>query len=160
LTISLIRDKIVTEGGAIMAKPELKILIGLHRAANAVDRKTSQIAAEYGLTLGQFAVLEALYHKGDLTVGQVQEAILSTSGTIPVIVGRLEQQGYLTRRRDEGDRRCWILHLTEPGRALIAEVYPKNEDMIIRQMDCWTDEEKDELVSLLKRFGGKNGKKS
>ena len=76
-----------------MSKPELKILIGMHRTANAIDRKTAQIAGAYGLTLGQFSVLEALYHKGDLTVGQVQEAILSTSGTIPVIVGKLEKEG-------------------------------------------------------------------
>ena len=137
-----------------MAKPELKILIGMHRAVNAIDRKTARITAAYGLTLGQFAVLEALYHKGDLTVGQVQEAVLSTSGTIPVIVGRLERDGYLTRCQDEGDRRRWMLHLTEPGRELIARVYPENEEMIIRQMDCWTDEEKQMLVSLLQRFGG------
>lgn len=137
-----------------MAKPELKILIGLHRAANAIDRQTARIAAAYGLTLGQFAVLEALYHKGDLTVGQVQAAILSTSGTIPLIVGKLEQRGYLTRCEDAGDRRCRVLHLTEAGRRLIAEVYPQNEAMILRQMDCWTDAEKQTLVSLLKRYGG------
>jgi MarR family 2-MHQ and catechol resistance regulon transcriptional repressor len=141
-----------------MAKPELKILIGLHRTANAIDRKTAQIAAEYDLTLGQFAVLEALFHKGDLTVGQVQEAILSSSGTIPLIVGKLEQRGYLTRCQDKEDRRRWNLHLTEAGRAVIAAVYPQNEEMIIRQMDCWTEEEKNTLVTLLQRFGGIHGK--
>jgi len=142
-----------------MAKPELKILIGLHRTANDIDRMTSRISAAYGLTLGQFAVLESLYHKGNLTVGQVQESILSTSGTIPLIVRNLEQRAYLTRCRDEEDRRCFILHLTEKGRRLIEKVYPQNEEMIIRQMDCWSDEEKETLVSLLKRYGGtKNGK--
>lgn len=141
-----------------MAKPELKLLIGLHRTANAIDRKTSQIAAEYGLTLGQFAVLEALYHKGDLTVGEVQKAILSTSGTIPVIVNKLERQGYLTRCQDAEDRRKCNLHLTETGRDLIAEVYPKNEAMILQQMTCWTTQEKEQMVSLLLRFGGIHGK--
>ncbi|WP_458863067.1 MarR family winged helix-turn-helix transcriptional regulator [Acidaminobacterium chupaoyuni] len=140
-----------------MSKPELKILIGLHRAANAIDRQTARLAAPFGLTLGQFAVLEALYHKGDLTVGQVQQAILSTSGTIPLIVAKLEQQGYVTRTQDEEDRRRWILHLTDEGRELIAEVYPLNEAMILRQMDCWSDEEKETLVTLLKRFGGNHG---
>ena len=141
-----------------MAKAELKILIGMHRAANALDRKTARIAGKHGLTLGQFAVLEALLHKGDLTVGQVQEAILSTSGTIPLIVGKLEARGYLARRQDEGDRRRSILHLTDAGRALIETVYPLNEDMIIREMNCWTDEEKELLAALLKRFGGTHGK--
>ena len=144
-----------------MAKPELKILIGLHRAANAVDRKTSQIAAEYGLTLGQFAVLEALYHKGDLTVGQVQEKILSTSGTIPLIVNNLEKRALLERRQDENDRRRCILHLTEEGRTLIARVYPQNEKIIIEQMSCWTADEQETLARLLKKFGDdKNDKNS
>lgn len=52
---------------------ELKILIGMHRAVNKIDGKTIKIVKQYGLSLGQFAVLEALYHKGDMTVGQVQE---------------------------------------------------------------------------------------
>lgn len=140
-----------------MAKPELKILIGLHRTANEIDRKTARIAAQFGLTLGQFAVLEALYHKGDLTVGQVQDAILSSSGTIPLIVNKLAQKGYLTRKQDDNDRRCYILQLTPVGRALIEQVYPLNEEMILRQMDCWSAQEKDTLVTLLQRFGGKHG---
>jgi MarR family 2-MHQ and catechol resistance regulon transcriptional repressor len=142
-----------------MSKPELKILIGLHRASNALDRKTSRIAAAGGLTLSQFAVLEALYHKGDLTVGQVQKAVLSTSGTIPVVVEKLSRDGYLTRCQDEKDHRLRVLHITDSGRALIARIYPENEEMIIREMDCWTDKEKEKLVSLLQRFGEKhNGK--
>ena len=135
-----------------MSKPELKILIRMHRTANAIDRKTAQIAGAYGLTLGQFSVLEALYHKGDLTVGQVQEAILSTSGTIPVIVGKLEKEGMLTRCQDDKDRRKFILHLTDKGRKLIAEVYPKNEEMIISEMGCWSDDEKEQMAAMLLKF--------
>ena len=51
---------------------ELKILIGLHRVSNEIDRRTTRIVKCYGLSMGQFAVLEALFHKGDLTIGQVQ----------------------------------------------------------------------------------------
>lgn len=140
-----------------MARAELKILIGLHRAVNDLDRRTAQLAAAAGLTLGQFAVLEALYHKGDLTVGQVQEAILSSSGTIPLIVGKLEQRGLLTRRQDGADRRRFILSLTEKGRAQIAALYPRNEEMIVRQMECWSAAEQQTLAALLRRFGDREG---
>ncbi|WP_235899151.1 MarR family transcriptional regulator [Suipraeoptans intestinalis] len=47
------------------------------------------------MTLSQFAVLEALYSKGDLTVGEVREKILSSVGTIPVIVNNLVGRGYV-----------------------------------------------------------------
>lgn len=139
-----------------MAETELSVLIGLHRAANAIDRETARVASAHGLTLGQFAVLEALYHKGDMTVGQVQRKILSSSGTIPLIVNNLEKRGYLTRRPDDADRRRCILHITDKGRSLIAVVFPENERVIVAAMECWTDEEKRQLSTLLKKFEGEH----
>lgn len=143
-----------------MAKTEMKILIGLHRAVNYIDRQSARIFAEYQLTMGQFAVLEALYHKGDMTVGQVQEKILSSSGTIPLIINNLEKRGYLIRMEDETDKRRCILHITQSGQALMAEVYPRNEARIIELMETWTGEEKEQLAILLKKHGEKtNGEK-
>ncbi|WP_333651860.1 MarR family winged helix-turn-helix transcriptional regulator [Lacrimispora sp.] len=136
-----------------MAKKELKILIGLHRAVNYIDRQSVRIFSEYQLTMGQFAVLEALYHKGDMTVGQVQEKILSSSGTIPLIVNNLEKRGYLVRKTDSNDKRRCILHITEQGQELIGQVYPRNEARIIELMSGWTEEEKEQLAALLKKFG-------
>ena len=60
----------------------MKILIGLHRNVNTLDKKTAKIASEYHLTFSQFMVLEALYSKGDMSVGEVRERILSSVGTI------------------------------------------------------------------------------
>lgn len=139
-----------------MARTELSVLIGLHRTASAIDRQTARLCANHGLTLGQFAVLEALYHKGDMTVGQVQEKVLSSSGTIPVVVGNLEKRGYLERCADDKDARRRILHITDAGRGLIAEVFPENEKLIVEAMSCWTDEEKRQLSALLRKFGGRN----
>ncbi|GLC82519.1 MarR family winged helix-turn-helix transcriptional regulator [Lacrimispora brassicae] len=143
-----------------MAKTELKILIGLHRAVNYIDRQSTKIFSEYQLTLGQFAVLEALYHKGDMTIGQVQEKILSSSGTMPLIINNLEKRGYLIRETDSKDKRRCILHITAQGQELIGQVYPRNEARIIELMSHWTDEEKKELAILLKKFGDEiNGEK-
>jgi len=137
-----------------MSNPvELKILIGMHRAVNKIDGRTIKIVKQYGLSLGQFAVLEALYHKGDMTVGQVQEKILSTSGTIPVIIKNLEKSGYVTHRADECDKRKCILHITDKGADLIKQVFPENKEMIINSFNNLSDNEKDELLRLLKKLG-------
>lgn len=137
-----------------MSRPELKILIGLHRASNRIDRQSVRIFAKYGLTMGQFAVLEALYHKGDLTVGQVQEKILSSCGTMPVIIRNLETRNYLTRARDDEDKRRSILHITPEGSALMELVCPQNEAKIVELLDMLSDSEKDQLIMLLKKAGG------
>lgn len=136
-----------------MARSELKILIGLHRAVNYIDQQTARICGDHRLSIGQFSVLEALFHKGDLSVGQVQEKILSTSGTIAVIIGNLEARGYVIKERDDKDKRRFILSLTDAGRRLIEGAYPINEERIIEIMGVWTDEEQRSLAALLKKFG-------
>ena len=140
------------KGDSGMADIELKLLIGLHRVCNEIDRRSSQIFAQYGLSLGQFAVLEVLYHKGNLSVGEVQKKILSTSGTIPGIVNNLTKRGLLQRRTDVNDKRKCILHITEEGKKLMREVFPKNKTTIIDSMSNWSDEEKNQMLKILKKF--------
>ncbi|MDU4859911.1 MAG: MarR family winged helix-turn-helix transcriptional regulator [Terrisporobacter othiniensis] len=142
---------------------ELKIFIGMSRALNKINRATNKIYTKYGLTSAQFAVLEALYHKGDLSVGEVQAKILSTSGTIPVIVKNLEKEGFLEKRNDDRDKRRFILHITQKGRELMDIIYPENEAIITSMMNIWNKEEQEEILKYMKKFGGvedeKNDKK-
>ena len=134
-----------------MGRTEMKILIGLHRNVNALDKKTSKIAAEYNLTFSQFMVLEALYSKGDMSVGEVRERILSSVGTIPLIV----KMNYVERMCNEKDRRVCILHLTQEGYDVISKIVPRNEAMIAESMEVLDQEEKEKLLYLLKKIGGK-----
>lgn len=128
------------------------ILIGMHRMINQIDRRTAHIAAEHDLTLSQFGVLEALYHVGDLTVGEVKQKILSSDGTIPVVVKNLEKRGLLYRKQDPKDKRKSILSLTEAGQDVISKAYPENEKMIRDQLSVWTKEERRQLSLLLRKF--------
>lgn len=134
---------------------ELKILIGMHRNVNEIDKKTSKLASEYGLTTSQFAVLEALYSKGDMSVGMVRKHILSSMGTIPLIVDNLVKHDYVERLSDPKDRRVSILHLTPKGYDLIKELAPKNEDNIIDHMKVLSEAEKEQLLYLMKKLGGR-----
>ena len=138
-----------------MGRTEMKILIGLHRNVNALDKKTSKIAAEYNLTFSQFMVLEALYSKGDMSVGEVRERILSSVGTIPLIVNNLVKMNYVERMCNEKDRRVCILHLTQEGYDVISKIVPRNEAMIAESMEVLDQEEKEKLLYLLKKIGVK-----
>lgn len=143
-----------------MGKIEMKILIGLHRNVSLLDKKTSDIASEYHLTFSQFMVLEALYSKGDMTVGEVRDRILSSVGTISLIINNLVKMNYVERLPDENDRRVCVLRLTREGREIIRKAAPKNEEMILDSLSVLSDEEKQQMVYLLKKIGGKfNGEK-
>src|SRR5258708_40212975 len=62
-----------------------------------------------------FAVLEALLHKGPLPVNEIGKKILLTSGSITVAIDRLETKGLVQRRASGTDRRGRIVHLTKEG---------------------------------------------
>ncbi len=134
---------------------DMKILIGLHRNVNDLDKKTTKISAKYNLTFSQFMALEALYSKGSMTVGEVRDKILSSVGTIPVIVNNLVKRNYVKRITDKTDKRICILELTKEGRDIIYQVSIKNKEMIKENMSVLTQEEKEKLVYLLKKIGRK-----
>ncbi|MCI5863217.1 MAG: MarR family transcriptional regulator [Lachnospiraceae bacterium] len=128
------------------------ILIGIHRIVKDLDRETARVSSSYGLTFPQFMVLEALLNKGSLTVGEIKEKILSSNGTIPVIINNLVKQGMVRRTKDPDDQRRSLVELTDKGRELIERVYPKNEKIFTERFGIWTKEEKKELMSLIGRY--------
>lgn len=128
------------------------ILIGIHRIVKDLDRETARVSSSYGLTFPQFMVLEALLNKGSLTVGEIKEKILSSNGTVPVIINNLVKQGMVRRTKDPDDQRRSLVELTDKGRELIKRVYPENEKIFIERFGIWTKEEKKELMSLIGRY--------
>lgn len=128
------------------------ILIGIHRIVKDLDRETARVSSSYGLTFPQFMVLEALLNKGSLTVGEIKEKILSSNGTIPVIINNLVKQGMVRRTKDPDDQRRSLVELTDKGRELIKCVYPENEKIFTERFGIWTKEEKKELMSLIGRY--------
>lgn len=135
---------------------DLKILIALHRVVNAVDSKTIKLVKSYGLSLGQFAVLEVLYHKGEMTVGLVQKKILSTTGTMPVIIKNLEKRKLISHKEDENDKRKRLLYITDKGRDIISQVFPKNKEIIIDYFKNMEIDEKKEFLRLMKSLNYKD----
>ena len=80
-----------------MQNKNLKILIGLHKNVKELDSRTFAIASKYGLSFSQFMVLEALYSKGKLSISEVRDAILSSVGTISLVITNLEKMGYINQ---------------------------------------------------------------
>lgn len=135
-----------------LSRIELSAFIGMNRALNKINRQTDALCTKYNLTRSQFGVLEALYHKGDLCIGEVQELILTTQGSIPVVVRNLLKKEYITRTSDPNDKRKFILSITDSGRELMDEVYPQNESIILDFFNIYTDEEKENLKNLMLKF--------
>src|SRR5687768_6548307 len=87
----------LTESAAAQAV-SLKLLVVLARAQAAVEAHLHSNVGAHGLTLTEFAILEVLYHKGPLLLGEVQKRILVSSGGVTYLVDRLEVKGLVERR--------------------------------------------------------------
>lgn len=77
-----------------------------------------------GLTALQARVLLQLSHK-DATVGDISEATCMGQANASSLCKKLEQEGYLTRRRKCPDRRVVTLSLTPKGREAMARILQK-----------------------------------
>lgn len=131
---------------------ELRSYIVISRLKNEIDAKSNKLVKEYGLSLPQFAVMEALYHKKDMSVGQVREKILSSSGTMPVIIRNLKKKSYLISYKDKEDKRREILSLTNEGKKLIEEIFPKNKKIIEKSFENLSRDEIKDFVKILKNL--------
>jgi MarR family 2-MHQ and catechol resistance regulon transcriptional repressor len=126
----------------------------LWKAASAVQAFAETSIAELEMCGSDFAVLEALLHKGALPVNEIGRKVLLTSGSITVAVDRLESKGLVERRAHETDRRARIVHLTKEGRKLITRVYAEHAaDMERLASQSLTRKERKTLILLLKKIG-------
>ena len=132
----------------------LKSLIALSRTAQNVRKREQRTIKEGGLTVSQFAVLEILYHKGDLRVCEIIEKSLSTGGNMTVVIDNLAKEDLVRRCIDPKDRRVNLISITEKGRKIVSDIFPKHLENINEIFSVLTAEEKKNLISLLKKLSG------
>src|SRR5690554_492715 len=113
----------------------LKTLVSLSRCFQSVRKREMQTIREGGLTLAQFAVLEILYHKGDLRICDIIERTLSTGGNMTVVIENLLKEGYVSKYPDPKDRRAHVVSITEKGIQLMEEVFPAHVEHISEIFD-------------------------
>jgi MarR family transcriptional regulator, 2-MHQ and catechol-resistance regulon repressor len=131
----------------------LKLFVVLTRAMNAVSQRLDEYAGIHDLTLTEFGILEALYHKGPLLLGDVQKKILLSSGGVTYTVDRLEEKGLVERRACPTDRRARYAALTAKGTELMCDVFPEHAARIEQLLGGLSAREQDEAISLLRKLG-------
>jgi MarR family 2-MHQ and catechol resistance regulon transcriptional repressor len=100
-----------------------------------------------------FGVLEALLHKGPLTVKQIGEKVLLTSGSMTAAVDRLAARGLVVRTDDARDRRARIIELTPQGRELIERAFACHRDAMEEALKGFLEGERMILLPLLRELG-------
>ncbi|MEX2531963.1 MAG: MarR family transcriptional regulator [Gemmatimonadota bacterium] len=131
----------------------LKLFTVLYRAHAAMHERSREDIARHGLTPAEFAVLEALYHRGPLLLGEIQAKILVSSGGITYLVDRLDERGLVTRRASPTDRRARYAELTENGVSFMREIFPAHARCLARASEGLSPAERRQAIDLLRALG-------
>ncbi|HEX9483816.1 MAG TPA: MarR family transcriptional regulator [Gemmatimonadaceae bacterium] len=132
----------------------LDTLIKLSRSLNAIQGSLlPSLQKDYGITEGQLGVLEALYHLGPLSQGQLCKKILRSDSNMTTVVDNLERDRLVKRTQSEDDRRVHIVSITERGRALMIQLLPEHVSRITGIMSALTKDEQRELGRLCRKLG-------
>lgn len=131
----------------------MHVWLVLWKTYSAIRQFAVQDIERTGLTLTDFAILEALLHKGPLPVSEIGKKVLLTSGSMTAAVDRLAQRGLVERRDAEGDRRARVVHLTAAGRKLIGPAFAKHEESLNALGKELTEPERRQMIRLLKKLG-------
>ncbi|MBF0171268.1 MAG: MarR family transcriptional regulator [Nitrospinae bacterium] len=125
----------------------------LWRAARSVERFARADIARLGMSVTDFAILEALYHKGPLTVGQVAGKALLTSGAMTAAIDRLAAAGLVARSETPGDRRGRTVSLTPAGEGRIADAFARHAEQFERLFAPLSRDERASFSSLAVKVG-------
>jgi MarR family transcriptional regulator, 2-MHQ and catechol-resistance regulon repressor len=139
-----------------------RLAIVLARCYRAVSQIAEDSLRETGLCVTDFVALEALLHKGPLTITEIQEKVMLASGSMTAAVDRLEKRGLLVRKSTSDDRRAKLLDLTPEGGRTVKKAFVHHAAVLESAMKILNQSEKRQLHTLLKKLGlfAKNTKHS
>lgn len=91
----------------------------LSDVSRLIRRRFDERARLIGVTRPQWRMLVTLSRNEGLNQGALAELLEVEPITLCRMVDRLEEAGLVERRRDPGDRRAWLLYLSDKSRPLL-----------------------------------------
>ncbi len=99
-------------------KLDNQLCFPLYAAARNVINLYTPLLKPLGLTYTQYIVLLVLWEKDGVSVAEIGERLMLDNGTLSPLLKKMEQAGYVERRRCRKDDRIVEITLTEEGRML------------------------------------------
>ena len=123
----------------------------------AVTRLARRLRQQAGVEASptQLSALATIEHHGPITLGDLASAERIQPPTVTAAVGRLEAQGLVRRRTDDGDRRVVWVEVTSAGRKLLARNRSRKTAYLAKRLDALTPAERAtlaEATALLDRL--------
>ena len=120
------------------------------RATNRlIQRLLQSRIAPYGVTLGMWYFLRALWEEDGLTQRELSQRVGTMEPTTLSAIAGMEREGLVTRKRNEQDRRKINILLTQRGRELADELVTLAKGVVETAVEGFSLREVDLLLALL-----------
>jgi DNA-binding MarR family transcriptional regulator len=104
--------------------------LSILRTASELSHASDKFLRKFGITQPQYNVLRILRGAGaeGLCRNEISARMVAATPDMSRLLDRMERSGWITRERDENDRRQVSTFITDPGRKLLAMIEgPVNE---------------------------------
>ena len=99
-------------------KLENQLCFPLYVCAKEVVRAYKPYLDELDITYTQYITMMVMWEYKELRVKEIGEHLYLDSGTLTSVLKKLEEKGFVTRKRSEKDERDLIVTITDKGTAL------------------------------------------
>ena len=133
---------------------ELDGLLGylLRRAQGAMHRDFMAAVSEFGLTQKQAAALWLIQANGGVSQAELAAALGMDRATMMAVTDRLEDRGFVIRKRSSTDRRRQDLYLTPAGQTILRKCKARVAEHEDKFRALFSAPELAALLDALKRF--------
>ena len=138
-------------------KGRLRLWLRLLRATRLIEaEQRERLKAEFDTTLPRFDDKAALARAPDgMMMGEISRFLLVSNGNVTGIVDRLVSDGLVARAARDGDRRAFIVRLTEAGAAQFKAMAAAHERWIDALLADVDPDEAAHLAGTLRTFQSK-----
>lgn len=121
----------------------------LSAAQHNVFQYLSSQLAPYGITPGQYGVLNCLWTHKELTPKQIGEILHLEASSISGILDRMQKSGLIERMTDPDNRRAVLVSPTQKAMELQLPVGKIIDEMNTYVMESFSDQEREALLQYL-----------
>jgi len=126
----------------------------LNDVARLMRKRFDERARGLGLTRAQWRVLGHLRRYEGIKQGSLADILEVENVTLGRHIDRLEEDGWVVRRRDPADRRVWRLHLADKSRPIIDRLSELSSVVREHAMTGLSPKERDALIDTLLSMKG------
>lgn len=124
----------------------------LLKAFHAQRNRVRPSMAEIGLSPGQPKILSHLASHDRCMQKDLAAVCEIEPATVSKLLNGMEEAGLVRRELAQGDKRAGCVSITDKGRALQAQARTRFEEIVARELDGFSEREKEEFTSYLCRM--------